>query len=40
MKIGLRDLGADRAIIGMPMFRFDGVEPMLGSVASLIELAS
>lgn len=36
----LRVLGADRVIIGMPMFRRDDVEQMLDVVASAIELAA
>ena len=34
----LRDLGADRVIVGMPMFRLDDVEPMLDSVAGMTTL--
>ena len=33
----LRDLGADRMIVGMPLFRMADAEPMLDAVAELVE---
>lgn len=33
----LRDLGADRVIVGMPLFRIEDAEPMLDAVAELVE---
>jgi probable F420-dependent oxidoreductase len=35
----LRELGADRMIVGMPLFRTGDAEPMLDAVAELIALA-
>ena len=32
----LRELGADRMIVGMPLFRTGDAEPMLDAVAELI----
>lgn len=37
--IRLRELGADRMIVGMPLFRTGDAEPMLDAVAELIALA-
>ena len=36
----VRDLGADRLIVGMPLYRMDDVEPMLDAVAELIDIAA
>lgn len=33
----LRELGADRVIIGMPLFRLTDVETMLDEVANLLD---
>jgi probable F420-dependent oxidoreductase len=36
----VRDLGADRLVVGMPLFRTSDIEPMLDAVAELIPAAS
>jgi probable F420-dependent oxidoreductase len=36
----IRDLGADRVVVGMPLFRPDMMEPMLDAVAELIPAAA
>lgn len=36
----VRDLGADRLIVGMPLFTVDTIEPMLDAVAELIPAAA
>jgi hypothetical protein len=35
----VRDLGADRLVVGMPLFRSDDIEPMLDAVTELFPAA-